>query len=159
MIDMLVRLYDLPDVSGLRSVLAAQGLIVRRAGAYERHLVAAWVGEHFSPKWVSELEVAFSRQPITCFVATKDKEILGFACCDVTARGFLGPMGVDESCRMGGLGKVLLVEALGHLWNLGYAYGIIGGVGPEEFYRKSVGAIPIVDSSPGIYRDILPEKK
>lgn len=158
MIDMLVRLYDLPSTQVIEEDLSARGVIIRRANAYEKHIVCGWVGRHFSPKWVSETEIAFTRQPVTCFIATKDKNILGFACCDVTSRGFLGPMGVSEDSRMGGLGKVLLVRALEHLRSLGYAYGIIGGVGPEEFYRKSVGAISIPDSSPGIYVDILPDK-
>ena len=156
MMDMLVRLYDLPDVSSARKSLEEQGILVRRARPYEKHLVTGWVGKHFSPKWVSETEVAFARQPVSCFIATKDKQILGFACSDVTAKGYLGPMGVGEADRSGGLGRVLLVEALIHLWNTGYAYAIIGGVGPAEFYEKAVGAIAIPGSSPALYQDILP---
>ncbi len=156
MFDMLVRLYDLPDVSESERELESRGVLVRRANPYERHIVCEWVGLHFSRKWVSETEAAFSRQPVSCFVATKDKEILGFACSDVTAKGYLGPMGVGEQARMGGLGRVLLVRALAHLRDTGYAYGIVGGVGPSEFYAKAVGAIPIPGSDPGIYRDILP---
>ena len=37
----------------------------------------------------------------------------------------------------------------------GYAYAIIGAVGPAEFYKKAVGAIKIENSWPGIYNDIL----
>ena len=37
----------------------------------------------------------------------------------------------------------------------GYGYAIIGGVGPAEFYAKTVGAIPIEGSEPGIYRGLL----
>lgn len=158
MIDMLVRLYDLPDVSTLASELEGKGILIRKPGAYERHLVLAWVEKTFSPKWVSETKVAFSRQPIACHIATMEGKVVGFACYDVTARGFLGPMGVDPSLRQGGVGKVLLVSALKSLREMGFAYGVIGGVGPEEFYRKTVGAMPIEGSSPGIYRDILPEQ-
>jgi len=42
------------------------------------------------------------------------------------------------------------------LKDLGYVYGIIGGVGPREFYEKACGAVEIPGSDPGIYRDILP---
>lgn len=157
MVDMLVRLYDLPDIEREMASLQSKGVIIRRANPYEKHIVAGWVGENFSPKWVSETEVAFSRQPVSCFIATQEKKILGFACADVTAKGYLGPMGVSESSRMGGLGKVLLVKALRHLSDTGYAYGIIGGVGPADFYRKTVNAIEIPGSDPGIYRDILPD--
>lgn len=37
----------------------------------------------------------------------------------------------------------------------GYGYAIIGGVGPAEFYRRTVGAIEIPDSNPGIYAEML----
>ena len=36
---------------------------------------------------------------------------------------------------------------------MGYAYGIIGGVGPVEFYERTVGASLIPESAPGIYAD------
>lgn len=157
MMDMLVRLYDLPEIEEDLQKLKEKGILIRRPGAYERHLVADWVGQRFSPKWVSETKTAFSRQPISCYIATQEKRILGFACYDVTARGFLGPMGVGEEARGHGLGRVLLVSALRGLRDLGHAYGIIGGVGPAGFYERSVGAIPIAGSSPGIYVDILPE--
>ena len=38
----------------------------------------------------------------------------------------------------------------------GYGYAIIGGAGPIGFYEKSVGAIAIPGSSPGIYKGMLP---
>ena len=37
----------------------------------------------------------------------------------------------------------------------GFAYAIIGGVGPVEFYAKSVGAVVIDGSEPGIYGGML----
>lgn len=157
MMDMLVRLYDLPGIEEELRKLGKEGILIRRPGAYERHLVVDWVGRNFSPKWVSEAKTAFSRQPVSCYIATREKKILGFACYDVTARGFLGPMGVAGGARKSGVGKVLLVSALNALRELGHAYGIIGGVGPAEFYARTVGAMPIEGSSPGIYVDILPE--
>lgn len=156
MIDMLVRLYDLPDSSALYDSVAAHGVTLRRARAFEKHSVAAFVRQHFSPKWVSEVEVAMSRQPITCFIATRDKTILGFACYDTTLRGFFGPTGVSEDARGLGLGKALLMKSLEALRELGHAYAIIGGVGPREFYAKACGAIEIPGSDPGTYTDLLP---
>ena len=38
---------------------------------------------------------------------------------------------------------------------MGYAYAIIGDVGPSDFYEKTVGAMPIPDSAPGIYAGML----
>lgn len=154
---MLVRLYDLPGHAENTEKVSAGGILIRRPGAYEKHLVEAFVAEHFSPKWVSEVAVAFSRQPISCVIATREKKILGFACYETTGKAYFGPTGVSEEARGTGIGKALLMEALRGLRELGYAYGFIGGVGPKEFYAKAVGAIEIPGSDPGIYVDILPE--
>jgi ribosomal protein S18 acetylase RimI-like enzyme len=156
MIDMLVRLYDLPESAPTYQAVAEKGVTLRRARAFEKHTVAAFARENFSPKWVSEVEVAMTRQPIACFIATRDKQILGFACYDTTQRGFFGPTGVSESARGLGLGKALLFKSLEALRDIGYAYGIIGGVGPKEFYAKNCGAIEIPGSDPGTYTDLLP---
>ncbi len=156
MIDMLVRLYDLPDSSALYEEVKNHGVTLRRARAFEKHTVAAFVRENFSEKWVSEVEVSMTRQPIACFIATREKRIIGFACYDTTQRGFFGPTGVSEEARGLGLGKALLLKALEALREIGYAYAIIGGVGPKEFYAKNCGAIEIPGSDPGTYVDLLP---
>ena len=158
MIDMLVRLYDLPESGDLYRKVDEQGITLRRARAFEKHTVAEFARTHFSAKWVSEVEVALSRQPVACFIATKDKAILGFACYDTTMRGFFGPTGVSEAARGTGIGKALLFKSLEALRETGYAYAFIGGVGPREFYEKACGAIEIPGSDPGIYGDILPEQ-
>ena len=154
---MIVNLYELPDSVELYEKVEEQGIILRRARAYERQSVANWVGEHFSPKWVSEVKVAMSRQPVTCFIATRDKEILGFACIETTAKGFYGPTGVSEAARGTGIGKALLFKTMEALRESGYVYGIIGGVGPREFYEKVCNAHEIPNSDPGLYTDILPD--
>ena len=159
MIDMLVRLYDLPESGEIYRKVEEQGIVLRRARAFEKHTVEEFARTHFSPKWVSEVGVALSRQPIACFIATKDKTVLGFACYDTTARGFFGPTGVSEAARGTGIGKALLFKSLEALRELGYAYAFIGGVGPREFYAKACGAIEVPGSDPGIYGDILPEPK
>ena len=156
MIDMLVRLYDLPDSSPLYSAILSQGITLRRARAFEKHTTATFARTHFSEKWASEIEIALTRQPVSCWIATRDKQILGFSCYETTHRGFFGPTGVIESARGTGLGKALLFKALDSLHHLGYAYAIIGGVGPREFYAKTCGAIEIPGSDPGTYADILP---
>ena len=153
---MLVRLYDLPDSSELYREVEAKGVILRRARAFERHTVAEFARTHFSAKWVSEVEVSITRQPVACFIATRDKAILGFACYDTTMRGFFGPTGVAGEARGLGIGKALLMKALEALRETGHAYAFIGGVGPKEFYAKACGAIEIPGSDPGIYGDILP---
>lgn len=157
MVDMLVKLYELPDGAPLRASLAEQGITVRRCNPYEAHILEDWVGRHFSPKWVSECRIAMAHSPVGCVIATRDRAIMGFACFDVTARGFIGPMGVGGETRGFGIGRALVVTAAEQLRALGYAYAIIGGVGPQAFYERSLGAMVIPDSSPGIYADLLPD--
>ncbi len=155
--DMLVRLYALPDAAPCRAALEEQGIHIRSCRPYERHIVADWVGRTFSPKWVSECKVAIGHQPVGCVIATQGGKPIGFACWDATARGYIGPMGVDPSARGLGLGRALLTTALEQMRAFGYAYAIIGGVGPADFYATCVGATLIEGSETGIYADILPE--
>jgi len=153
--DMLVKLYDLPPMGAELERLAAHGINIRRALAPEKHLVCAWVLAQFEPHWQSECEVAFAHQPIGCFVAIRDQTLVGFGCYNVTAKGFFGPEGVAESARGLGVGKGLLLACLHSLWHEGYAYAIIGDAGPVDFYQKTVGAVLIENSIPGIYRGML----
>ena len=58
---------------------------------------------------------------------------------------------MDAAARKRGVGRVLLIQCLAALAAEGYAYAIIGGVGPAKFYERSVGAELIAGSSPGIF--------
>jgi GNAT superfamily N-acetyltransferase len=152
---MLVRLYDLPEPSNRIAALHQAGVDVRRALAPERHVVVSWVRQQFGEGWASECEVSFARLPISCFRAQRGQDVLGFACYDATAKAFFGPTGVLETERKRGIGTALLLAALQAMAAEGYAYAIIGGAGPAEFYAKTVGAVPIAGSTPGIYADLL----
>lgn len=153
--DLLVKLYALEPRPDLDARLANAGVTVRRALPPELGLATDWIKERFSVWWASEATVAFSRQPPSCFVAVKDGKLIGFACYDATARGFFGPTGVDEAARGDGVGHALLLASLLDMRAQGYGYGIIGGAGPVDFYVRSVGAIPIEGSVPGIYAGLL----
>ena len=155
MSDMLVKLYELPPLESALARQQAQGVMVRRGMAAERHLVTTWVNTHFNDHWASETAVAFTHQPVTCYLAVRQQEILGFACYDVAAPNFFGPTGVQPTGQHQGIGTTLLLACLHNMRAAGYAYAIIGGVGPVDFYRKSVGAVLIPDSSPGSYAGML----
>jgi len=153
--DMLVRLYDVHDASSRVEALRADGIEVRRALAAEKHLIVAWVRQQFGDGWASECEVSFGRLPVSCFRAQRGPEVLGFACYDATAKAFFGPTGVLERERKRGIGTALLLVTLDAMRAEGYAYAIIGGVGPADFYRRAVGAVSIAGSTPGIYAHLL----
>ena len=153
MADLLIRLYDLPSFDHKR--VQDQGITIRRALAPERATVAEWVERHFSRHWRSEVETGFSHQPIDVWLATDETGLLGFACGDVTARGFFGPTGVAQAARGRGIGEALLFRTLQDLESKGFAYAVIGDPGPVDFYRKKLDALEIPNSQPGIYRGML----
>ena len=154
---MLVRLYALPGLDDAVAACAEREVTIRCALAPEKHAVLDWVRTHFASS-VAEVETAFAQVPATCFIAVRDNAMLGFACYDVTCRNFFGPEGVAMEERGRGIGRALLLAALHAQRVQGYAYAIIGGVGPAEFYATTVGAVAIAGSTPGIYSAMLAQK-
>ena len=159
MSDMLVSLLDLPPLGPILEAQRRQNIVIRRVFSFEITPVRRFVEEHFGTGWADEISVGFANKPTTVYIAIdqsgEKKEIVGFAAYECTCRDFFGPTGVAKSHRKRGIGKALLIAALHGLRELGYAYGIIGGVGPAEFYEKACGAVLIENSTPGIYRDML----
>lgn len=157
--DMLVKLYDLPKLDPILQLMEEQGITVRRGIPPEKHLVLNWIRENFYEGWASEADVAFTNKPSTIFLAQDrdTKAIVGFGCYEATYKCYFGPTGVHPAYRGRQIGSALLLACLHGLAGLGYAYGVIGGAGPVEFFKKAVGAIEIPDSVPGIYRDLLRE--
>jgi GNAT superfamily N-acetyltransferase len=157
--DMLVNLYatDAPFLQPEPALKSARGeaVTIRRALAPERNLVIDWVGAQFSQGWASEAAVAFSNTPPKCHLAHCSNRLVGFACFDATALGFFGPLAVAAEERGSGIGAALLKAVLIAMRAYGYAYAIIGGVGPAEFYARVAGAVAIPDSTPGVFAGLL----
>lgn len=155
MTDLLVKLYDQPDPSVNAAILGKAGIDVRRAMANEKYRVLEWVDAHFGDGWAAECDVAFSRQPIACIIATASGRIAGFACYDSTGLNFFGPIGIDPGQRHKGVGRAVLSATLQAMTHAGYSYAIIGGVGPVAFFQRCANAILIPESTPGIYRPAI----
>ena len=153
--DLLVNLLKLPVPESIARGLADAGINIRRARPFEISAVREFVSGNFSLAWADEISVGFANKPVTVFIATREQQVIGFAAYECTARGFFGPTAVVANERGQGIGTALLIASLWGLRELGYVYGIIGGAGPVEFYRETVGAIVIADSEPGIYTDLL----
>lgn len=149
--DLLVNLLKLPPID----LNSNRIWTLRRAQPFELSIVRTFVERNFSVTWADELSVGFANKPISIYIAVVDHKLVGFAAYECTRRGFFGPIGVLDSFRGRGIGKALLLSSLWGLKELGYVYGIIGGVGPVRFYQKTVGAIVIPDSEPGIYSESL----
>lgn len=153
--DLIVKLYGLPDDRPGLEQLEKEGIIIRKAMAWEKHQVVEWVQDTFGKLWANECDVTFSYQPVSCYLATKKRQIVGFACYDSSMKNFFGPVGVAEKARGKGIGTALLLKCLQAMAAGGYAYAIVGDADSLGFYETTVNASVIPGSSPGMYYDRL----
>src|SRR2546421_8644186 len=139
--DMLLNRLPLPPVEPLIDALhGAASIVVRRAQPFELTPVRQFIEKNFAVAWADEASVGFANKPVSVYIAHREEQILGFAAAECTRRAFFGPTGVLEAERGKGVGKALLLAGLHALREMGYVYGIIGGVGPSDFYVRAVGA-------------------
>jgi GNAT superfamily N-acetyltransferase len=170
MADMLVKLYDLPDLEPALAALREANVLIRAAAPSERATISAWVRQHFQASWAAGCETALTRDPPSLSIAVEIQPhesdpdtpydqpaelLLGFAGYDAGVRGMFGPMGVREDYRNRGIGTALLLHNLHAMRRERYAYAVIGWAGPTDFYAKTVGATIIEGSAPGIFRGPL----
>ena len=153
--DMLVKLYELPSLEEEMKKMEAKGIRIHRAFPADRKRILELVESLTGPNARGEAECCFSRMAPTMFVAVREKELLGYACYDATAPDFFGPTQVKDEEQGKGIGKALLIASLHALRAEGYGYAIIGGIGPQKFYEKTVGAMLIPDSNPSVYIDCV----
>ncbi|HBC26191.1 MAG: GNAT family N-acetyltransferase [Oscillospiraceae bacterium] len=153
--DMLVRLWNIPEDTGERA-LAAQGISIKRALSANRDAVVRYVSETFGGGWGGECSAALSQTPTACYLAVSARKIIGFACFNATAPDFFGPTGVSPEFRGKGVGKTLFLKCLHTMREMGYVYAVIGDTDEASpFYEKTAGAIPIPDSYPGVYKNLI----
>lgn len=142
--DMIVNLTTLDY-----SATPDEGVKLKRAFPADKSRILEFVGKHFSQNWVNETAYALTQNPPACFIATRDGEMIGFACYDASAKGFFGPTGLSESERGRGTGRALLMRTLLAMRESGYGYAIIGWVGDAaKFYEKCAGARYIEGGEP-----------
>ena len=157
--DMLVRLYDMPELNNNRA--QKEGVAIKRALGLDKNKILDFIRNNFSDGWVCECERAMFNDPISCYIAVKDEEVIGFACYDSTAKGVFGPTGIKEAARGKGIGEALLHACLHSMREKGYAYAVIGWVSDAiEFYKKTAGAEVIEGSEPqnSIYKNLISTK-
>ena len=148
--DMLIKLYDLPS-----NPSATPATLARKPIGTEYDLVVDWVKAQFGPGWASEARAALAQRPAGIYIALDGATLIGFGCYDATALGFVGPIGVTESCRGRDVGAALLLSCLQDMRAMGYAYAVAGAVGAPDFFRRVAGATEIEGSAPGQYRGML----
>jgi N-acetylglutamate synthase-like GNAT family acetyltransferase len=105
----------------------------------DRERLLAFVEHEFGRTWRFECERAAGLIHVE-----HDGEIAGFAAIEANNRGLgtFGPTGVAKTLRGRGLGRELLLAALGDLRRLGFRRAIIPWTDAIDFYRRSCGAEP-----------------
>ena len=155
--DLLVNLYDMQCVHNHQK-LKDNGIIIRRAMSPDKGKILDFIKTHYDEAWMYESEHAIMNTPNSCYIAIKDKEIVGFACYDATAKGYFGPIGIKPGQKGGGVGQSLLYETLLGMKEAGYGYAIIGWVDEAiGFYEKTLKIHQIPDSQPEntIYQNLV----
>ena len=150
--DMIVSLTHLPSYTLEPTVK------LKRAFITDLPAVEAFIRAHFSEGWVYEMTRAMLQDSGKCFIAVENREVIGFACFDGTARGFFGPTGVRPDAQGRGIGTALLIRTLEAMRDYGYGYAIIGWVDDAApFYEKTVGAQFIPGGTPdnSVYANML----
>lgn len=157
MADMLVKLFNISYTDELESKLSQNGIRIKRALAPDRSRVVEFSKTASDHDYSDEVNAAFANNPVTCYIATRGKELLGFACFEATAKDFFGPMAVSEKERKKGIGRALLLRSLLSMQEMGYAYGIIGWPATTAipFYEKCVNAEMIKEKSSGVYQRMI----
>lgn len=78
MADMLVKLYNLKSDEKLFHDLLKQGIQIKRALSPDRRNILEFIKKNFEENYVDECKSAFTNNPITCYIATKNKKIIGW---------------------------------------------------------------------------------
>lgn len=157
MADMLVKLFNIVSPYELENHLLNDGIRIKKALAPDRSKIIEFAKTCVDEDYSDEVQGAFANNPITCYIATKNKKLVGFACFETTAKNFFGPMAVSKEERNKGIGKVLLLKSLITMQEMGYGYAIIGWPAKSAipFYEKCVNAMLIDESSNGIYKRMI----
>lgn len=160
MADLICRLYERDfSVTAAEAHLKEEGISFKRAHPVDKARILNFVGETFSDGWRNECEHSFSYPFPTCYIAVKDKAVIGFACFEATGRGFFGPIGIAPEFRRKRIGDTLTRLCLNSMKEMGYAYAIIGwaSTGARPFYTEGFGAVEIPESEPrnSIYRNLI----
>ena len=158
MADMLVKLFkiDCFDIEKEKELLK-EGIRIKKALAPDLEKVKEFARIYGGDNWASEVCAAFANHPVSCYIATHNKQIIGFACYEATAKAFFGPTAVKEEFRKKGIGKALLMRSLFSLKELGYGYAFIGMPSPKaiHFYESATGGVMIDEDGSGIYTQMI----
>jgi GNAT superfamily N-acetyltransferase len=133
-----------------------EGIKVQRVFPTDFTILLEFISKHFSPGWIDEVKAGMYQPNPTVFIAVKDKEIVGFAAYDCTAKGYFGPTGVNPNFHKQGIGTALLLSTLHAMKDAGYGYAVIGGAGDRvlPFYSRYL-KLTKIDREHSVYDQMI----
>lgn len=78
MADMLVKLFNISAPVKEEEIFLKNGIRFKRALAPDRNKIIEYSKTCGGEDYSAEVRAAFANNPITCYIATKDKELIGF---------------------------------------------------------------------------------
>ena len=150
-LDILVNLYNLPNDDDPTKAMKEKGVGIKRGLGPDKTEILEFIKREFSQGWADECEKAIFNS--TCYIATLNGEVVGFACYDSTALGYYGPLGVAAKARKLGIGSALTAKCLLAMREKGYGYAIINA-GPVEYYIRTLNA-QVIGDHPGVYANLI----
>lgn len=122
--------------------LASVDLRCERATEADEAALQCFFAEQFGEGWHAEALLAMRCDPPGLHLAWKGDRIVGFAAHSAMNAewGNFGPMGVCESVRKKGVGRILLYRCMQDLKAAGHASAVIPWIGPHRFYSDALGA-------------------
>lgn len=117
--------------------LKQQGFFIKRAEKQDKEIITDFLNREF-PFWITEVDNAFSNDPITTYICIYEGKCVGFSNYEGNNKGtgWFGPMGVLPITRGKGIGAILCKLCLNGIADLGFGEAIIPWVGPTRFYSK-----------------------
>lgn len=149
--DLIVNLYQ-EKLQTANVFIKNENIKIKRILSPNADHLVDFVLKTFNDTWASEVKAgAYSSNP-SCYIATDNGKIVGFACFDATAKGFFGPTGINPEYRGLNIGQALLIATLRAMKEAGYGYAAIGGTTEalSNFYGKYIDLFKI-DSKDSIY--------
>lgn len=152
--DLLIKLYEINDDPKILERIAENGVEIKRVMPMNTTKVYNFIRDNFAATWADECMPSIMNGD--CYVAVKDRELLGFFAIETPAKGFTGPVGVLPSARRMGISRALGLVGIKAMRDKGYKYAVSGRVHPwfRNVEESIVGLIPIPGSA-GSYHDML----
>lgn len=152
--DLLIKLFEINDDPTILKRMDEQSIQIKRVMPMNMTRVYEFIRDNFAPTWADECLPSILNGD--CYVAVKDRELLGFFAIDTPAKGFTGPVGVLPEARRMGISRALGLTGIKAMRDKGYKYAVSGRVHPwfRTVEESLVGLIPIPGSA-GSYRDML----